>query len=355
MPIDPACQPIANAIATLESNRDAIRAGLPALTPLDRWKAMAQIGDIGRQIADLRVQLDTCQRQHAAAYSAEVVIFDTTGAPLASRRASLWQVDGPSATLLEEGPLSGTSLSFTTLPPAGPVGVTIAEIGTAGVQGVDFRSGPLDELPRKSAGDPSGRIEIVIGPVLSFDAGEIQGWLSDLVLPQRTSTALNTPLASGTVDIVWATVGITLVPGSIRFSASGTLTVDGTLFGTQSAPFSLELPLRFGLPQTPGPNTGCNVVMAVSPGPSLIVGGQLGAIVNPIARFFFDFCGGAALTLMRERLNDVLLESTAALFGLDDPSRLPIISLRRFDITATAATIQPTLGGFGEVLSTFLP
>jgi hypothetical protein len=32
-----------------------------------------------------------------------------------------------------------------------------------------------------------------------------------------------------------------------------------------------------------------------------------------------------------------------------------VISLRRFEITPTAVTIQPTLGAFGDVLSTFKP
>src|SRR5215217_5143504 len=107
MAVDPACQPIANAIAALEVNRDAIRAGLPGSPPLNLWQALAAIGDLERQIADQQIQLDACQRQHAAAYEAQVVIFDTTGAPPASRKASLWRIDAGDATLLEESALSG--------------------------------------------------------------------------------------------------------------------------------------------------------------------------------------------------------------------------------------------------------
>jgi hypothetical protein len=353
MPIDPACQPIADTIATLESDRDTIRAGLATLRPLDRWKALVQIGDLSRQIADQQVQLDNCQRQHAASYSADVVIFDTTGGPLASRQASLWQIEGTSATLMEQKPLSNAGLSFTTPPPTGPVGITIAETGNPAVQGVDFRSAPLEELPRKSASDPSGRIEIVLGPVLTFGVEEVEGWLSALVLPAHTSSPLNNPLFSGSVDIAWATVGVTLAAGRIQLSASGTVTITGSLIGTQSAPFSIDVPLRFGLPLTPGVDVGCNVRMAGTP--NLTVGGQLGAIVNPLAPLFFDFVGGAALNVLRERVNEVLPRATAALFGLDDLSKVPRLSLRRFEITPTAVTIQPTLGGFGDVLSTFIP
>lgn len=353
MPIDPACQPIANNIATLQTTRDSIQAGLPAMPPLDRWKGLAQMGDLSRQIAEQQIQLDTCQRQHAASYEAEVVVFDTTGGPATTRQASLWHLDPAGATVLEQATLSGTGLAFTP-PSVSPVGITIQQTSPS-VRGVDFRSGPLEELPRMSPSDPAGRIEIVVGPVLTFTQDEIEGWLAALSLPQHTSTPLNTPLFSASVDIVWSGVGMRLATGTMRFTASGTVTVAGPLFGTQSAPFSIELPFRFGLPVTPGTGIGCDVLMAGNPNPSLTVGGQLGAIINPIAPLFFDFCGGMALDVLRGALDDVLGESIARLFGLTDLSRVPVVSLRHFDITTSAVTIQPTLGAFGHVLSTYLP
>ncbi|HEU4355675.1 MAG TPA: hypothetical protein VFT27_08815 [Actinomycetota bacterium] len=353
MPIDPACQPIADSIATLQATRDSIQAGLPPMAPLDRWKGLAQMGDLSRQIAELQIQLDSCQRQHAASYEAEVVIFDISGGPPTTRQASLWHLDPAGASVLEQTTLSGAGLSFTP-PSVGPVGITIQQTNPS-VRGLDFRSGPLEELPRKSTSDPAGRVEIVLGPVLTFTSDQIEGWLSALSLPQHTSTPLNTPLFSASADIVWSAVGMRLATGTMRFTASGTVTVTGPLVGTQSAPFSLELPIRFGLPVTPGSGIGCEVLMAANPNPSLTVGGQLGAIVNPIAPFFFDFCGGAALGALRSELNDVLEESIARLFGLADLTRVPVVSLRHFDITPSAVTIQPALGAFGDLLSTYLP
>ncbi|HEU4355081.1 MAG TPA: hypothetical protein VFT27_05780, partial [Actinomycetota bacterium] len=199
------------------------------------------------------------------------------------------------------------------------------------------------------------RIEIVLGPVLTFTADQIEGWLSALSLPQHTSTPLNTPLFSASADIVWSGVGMRLATGTMRFTATGTVTVTGPLVGTQSAPFSLELPIRFGLPVTPGTGIGCDVLLAANPNPSLTVGGQLGAIINPIAPFFFDFCGGMALDVIRGTLDDVLGESIARLFGLTDLSKVPVISLRHFDITTSTVTIQPALGAFGDLLSTYVP
>ena len=353
MPIDPACQPIADGIAALQATRDSIQAGLSSMPPLDRWKGFAQIGDLSRQITEQSILLDKCQRQHAASYEAEVVIFDTTGGPPTTRQAFLWHLDAAGAAVLEQSPLSSAGLSFT--PPAvGPIGLTIQQTNPP-VRGVDFRSGPLEKLPRKSASDPSGHIEIVVGPALTFTVDEIEGWLSALSLPQHTSTPLNTPMFTASVDVVWSAVGMRLASGTIRFLASGTVTVAGPLLGSQSAPFAIELPFRFGLPVTPGPGIGCDVLMAANPNPSLTVGGQLGALVNPIAPFFFDFCGGMALNVLRGEIDDVLRESTARLFGLADLSKVPVVSLRHFDISPSAVTIQPTLGAFGDALSTYLP
>jgi hypothetical protein len=351
--IHPACLPFANTIASLETTRDTVRSGLPGLGPLDRWKALAQIGDLTRQIEDARVQLDDCQRLHAVSYEAEVVILDTTSSPPATREASLWQLDGPTPVLLEKAPLSATGLGFITPSPEGPLGITIAETGNPAVQGLDFRSGPLEELPRKSPGDPAGRVEIVIGPTLTFDLDELRGWLGTVPLPSHTTSSISSGPFSGEVDITVANLGVTLAAGKIRLSAAGTAAVTGPLLGSQVAPFNIDVPLRLGLPLAPGGDYGCNIQLAGTP--SLTVGGQLGTVLNPMAQFFFDFTGGLALSVFRDRINEALPPAIALIFGLEDLERVPVISLRRFEITPAAVTIQPTLGAFGDVLSTYQP
>jgi hypothetical protein len=353
MTVHPACLPIANAIASLETQRDTVRSGLPGLGPLDRWKALAQIGDLTRKIAVAQVQLDDCQSLHAVSYEAEVVILDTTSSPPAVREASLWQLDGPSPVLLEKAALSATGLAFITPSPEGPLGITIAETGNAAVQGLDFRSGSLEELPRKSPGDPGGRVEIVIGPTLTFDLEELRGWVGTVPLPSHTTTPITAGPFAGQVDITVASLGVTLAAGKIRLSAGGTAAISGPLLGSQVAPFSIEVPLRLGLPLAPGSDYGCNVQLAGTP--SLTVGGQLGTVLNPMAQFFFDFVGGLALSVFRDRINEALPRAIALIFGLEDLERVPVISLRRFEIAPTFVMIQPTLGGFGDVLSTFNP
>jgi hypothetical protein len=353
MTVHPACIPIATTIASLETQRGVVRSSLPGLGPLDTWKALAQIGDLTRQIADAQVQLDDCQRLHAVLYEAEVVIFDTTGGPPATREASLWQLDGSSPILLEKAPVTAAGLAFVTASPEGALGITIAETGNPAVQGVDFRSGHLEELPRKSPGDPSGRLEIVVGPTLTFDLDELRGWLGTVPLPSHTTTPITSGPFTGEVDITVATLGVALATNRIRLTAAGTAGVSGPLLGSQVAPFSIEVPLRLGLPLAPGGDYGCNVQLAGTP--SLTVGGQLGAVLNPMAQFFFDLAGGLVLPVLRDRINEALPPAIALIFGLDDTERVPVISLRRFEITPTAVTIQPTLGAFGDVLSTFKP
>jgi hypothetical protein len=147
MPVHPQCQPIANVIAGLETQRAAARAGLGGLSALARWQAFVLIGDLGRQILEQQALLDACQRQHQASYEADVVVLDTTNAPPASRTARLWSMDG-APTELESAALAGGVFGFATQATDAPVGITIEEVGNPAVQGVDFRSGVLDELPR---------------------------------------------------------------------------------------------------------------------------------------------------------------------------------------------------------------
>jgi hypothetical protein len=351
MPLNPQCQPIANAIAGLEAQRAAVQAGLAALTPIDRWKALAQIGDLRRQITDQQAQLDECQRLHQASYEADVLILDTSNAAPGSRTARLWSMDGV-PTELESAPLVGGAFQFATHPTGAPIGITIEETGNPAVQGVDFRSGALEELPRKAPNDPSGRVEIVVGPTLTFTAEELTAWLEKVAVPLHTSNDIPAPLV-GTVDVTVSNLSVDLFPGVIDIIALGTANVSGPLWGSQLAPFKLELPISLGLPRTPDAAYGCDVLIQGSP--SLTVSGPLGSVLTSLAQTFVDFVGGQSLPVFRESINRSLPSAVAAMYGLDVPPPLSVVSLRSFDVTANAVTIEPTIGAFGDVLSTFMP
>jgi hypothetical protein len=352
MTVNVNCLPIVAAITNLEAQRAAIEAGVAALPPLDRWKAMVEIGDKTRQIADAQSALDTCQRTNLENYEAEVVIFDTTNAPPGARIARLWSMDGDVPTELEEASLVGGVFEFKTPSSGGPIGMTLEEIGNPAVQGVDFRSGTLIELPRKAPEDPQGRIEIVIGPTLTFTAEELDGWLDTIVVPLQTSTDIPPPLG-GTVDIKVSGLSVILVPGAIDIVASGTANVSGPLWGSQLGTFTLELPISLGLPRTPDPDFGCDVLIHGTP--SLTVGGPLGSILTSLSQVFIDFIGPQSLPVFRKAINRALPSAVAAIYGLEKPPRTSFVSFRRFEVTPTGVTIEPTISAFGDVLSTFVP
>jgi hypothetical protein len=352
MPIHPACQPIATMIANLETQRDTVRATLSALAPLDRWKALATIGDLSRQIVDQQRQLDECQRQNASAYEAEVVVLDTSAGPAASRTAKLWQIDGDAATVLETATVGPGGLSFTSQPDSNALGITIEETGNPAVQGVDFRSGLIAELPRKAPNDPSGRVEIVVGPPVTFTAADVEAWVAAVELPFQSSTPLSGPV-QGDVGITVTTLAVTLGAGALVVAASGTATVTGALWGAQRVPFAVNVPLSLSLPVTPDVARVCDVMLAGSP--TITVGGQLGAILTPLLPFFANLVGAQALPTLRKELNRVLPAAVAAAFGLARPPRGAVVSVRQFEITPAALTVTPALGAFGEALTTFQP
>ena len=159
MPIDPVCQPIATSLAELESQRDAARAALSGLAPAERWLAFAKIGELDRKLAEGQRQLDDCQRRQAARYDAELAVFDLSGGTSGARSATLWRMGDDEPAVLETTPISAGAFSFAAPPADATLGLTIQETGNPPVTGLDFRSGPLHELPRSAPSDPSARVE----------------------------------------------------------------------------------------------------------------------------------------------------------------------------------------------------
>jgi hypothetical protein len=129
--------------------------------------------------------------------------------------------------------------------------------------------------------------------------------------------------------------------------------VTGPLWGAQLAPFELEVRLRLGLPVTPDLGSACDIRIAGSP--SLSVAGPLGDIVTPFVPFFRDFVAAQALPQLRDGLNRAVPPAVAAAFGLDDLPPGAVASLRQLEITPMGITLAPTIGAFGDTLSTFKP
>lgn len=359
MPVAQECQPFATAIENLEADITSIRATLPGLSAADRWKALADIGTKQRSIAENQRNLDVCQRQHAqVAYQADVVVFDTTGAAPGSRIARLWDMGGDAPVVVQEVPVqpAGT-FTFTTHVTDAPVGLTIQQNGASPAPGVDFRAGPLPALPGIASTDPAaGRVELVLGPVLTITADDVVDWLSAVPLPQQISVPIPSLPVVGdghTAEITIASLDVSLRPDRIRIAGSGTARTSSPLLGALAAPFTLEVPITLGLPVAPGSEQVCDVILRGTP--NLTVDGPLGPILTTMMPFFLNFVATATLPQLRSALNAEVPRAIAGLFGLQDVPPSATASLRQFEITPTEITLSAALGAFGDTLSTYQP
>jgi hypothetical protein len=348
MPIDPTCQPIAASLAELESQRDAARATLNGLAPAARWQAFATIGDLDRKLAEGQRQLDECQRRQAARYDAELAVFDTSGGSPGSRSATLWRMGDGEPAVLGTAPIDAGAFSFAAPPADATLGLTIQETGNPAVTGLDFRSGPLHELPRTAPSDPSARVELVLTPIVALGEVDVARLLGALALPIRTSTPLAAPI--GSLDVEVSALAATLLAGEIHLRATGTATARG---GAVSAPFMLELPLAVALPVTP--DLDHTIELRSTGSPSLTASGALGALMTPLAPLVGGFVTDAALPGLRQAIDDAVPRAVAATFGLVELPPGSVVSLRRVEVAPGALTIAAALGAFGNVLSTFEP
>src|SRR5215472_7259645 len=163
MPNSPECQPIVDTISNLISQEKTARDELVALTGVNKWKKMQELGTLRQQIAEQQRLLADCEKQHAADLATKVVIIDLPGNSGPNRIARTWQLSSDGQTLKQTvtvqngvanllGILGGARQSFA---------ITIEETDHPTVNGPDFRSGPLPLPVSPNSPDPIERIEIV--------------------------------------------------------------------------------------------------------------------------------------------------------------------------------------------------
>jgi hypothetical protein len=272
-------------------------------------------------------------------------------------------MDGNAPTVVEEAALQGGAFSFTSQLGAAqdriPLGITVDETNNPSIAGLDFRSGPLSELPRAAPNDPAGRIEIVLGPTVRLSADDLADWLAAIPLPQTGSIPITGMYLAGadvaaSAEITLAQLDATLAAGRVHLAAAGTARVSGLpLMGSLSAPFSLDVPLALALPQTPDTDQVCDILTRGTP--QLDIGGPLGPILTAALPLLLNHVGGQALPRLRAALNEYLPFAIAAPFGLRALPAGAVPSVRRFEITPTEITLAATIGAFGDLLSTFQP
>lgn len=348
-------QDIANLLASLPND------------PLGRWNALAQIGEKRRQLAKKRLEILAWREQNSAGYEATLVVYDLSGASPPPRLVRLWRMDGASPVVLEDAHVSLApdpnapgvftgSLQLTNAREGVPVALTVQEDGAAAAAGLDLKTGQMEELPPLKASDPSGRIELVLGPVLTLTVDDVQDWLRSVPLPLQTSVPIPTlPMfgESAPAELTVTNLDVTLQQNRIRITGSGTARTSNALVGSLSAPYTLELPITLGLPLSPDAPQLCDVVVRGTP--NLSVGGPLGPILSAILPFIVNFLATATLPHLRTVLDRELPLAVASVFGLDGPLEGTTPSLREFSITPTEITLSAALGAFGTVLSDYRP
>ena len=366
MPTDPVYQQLLTTAQGLEQEIVNLRASLPT-DPLDRWKVLTEIGDKKRELEKTRLEIIQWRDQNAAEYEAALVVYDTSAAAPAPRLVRLWRLDGVAPAVVEEqrvpltadpnhpGKSSGT-LKLNSVLTGVPIALTIQPDAAEAADGLDLNTGKLGELPRLKASDPSGQIELVLGPVLTLTADDLKDWLRSVPLPLHTSVpipALPVVGESAPAELTVTSLDATLHQDRIRIVGSGTARTSNSLVGSLVAPYTLEVPITLGLPLSPDAEQLCDVVVRGTP--NLDVGGPLGPILSAILPFIVNFIATATLPYLRDVLDRELPGAIASMFGLDSPPEHATVSLRQVRITPAEITISAALGAFGTVLSTYTP
>ena len=345
-PVPQACQPIADDVASLESQEQQLRAQLATLTGAAAWAALAQLGQVRQQLVRRRADLDACVRDNSAALMATLVVIDVGPAsPTQTRVATLWEITPTGATRRENAAVNADSFSFVGPLPA-TFGVTVPTGGEAMILGPDFRTGQLTTaaLPAPDA----VRAEVVLGPLVRLEP-------SDLARLASTFTPTTSHIESGPVeaDLSTTSVSAELMHGAVVVRATGQVDVR-TVFGLgDRGAFAASATLRLVPSSAPGSTDLVDLlkvsdVLVQLPG----LAGQLVDQVLPLIRNFLE---DLLSTQLRNLLRTELPAAVSRSFLLAGLPPDVVLSIRRLSIEPSALEFQPTLSALGTALSTFTP
>ena len=262
MPNSPECQPIDDAISNLSTQEQNARNALPALTGIDKWKKMQELGTLRQQIAEQQALLADCEKQHAADLATKVVITDLPGNSGPNRIARTWQLTSDGQVVKQTvtvqdgvanllGILGGARQSF---------GITIEETDHPTVNGPDFRSGPLPVAVSPNSPDPVARIEIVILDPILITADAITQAAPALPI------SLSFPAAPvGTLTFSITDLRMVVGSGTVSLFASGTASGAPFPFPTTS-PFTLSNTLHIAPAFSMAPSTVVEALAGTVPG-----------------------------------------------------------------------------------------
>jgi len=340
MPNAQECQPIADAISALQKQEQAQLAKIADLAGADKWSAMQNLGVIRQQISQQRAALDKCNQQHAADLNISVDVTDVPGATGTNRVARLWKLASSQQTVQQTATIQKASVTFPGVlgPARQSFGVTIEGTDDPGVNGPDFRSGPLPPAPTPPADDSVGQVEIVVLSPFDITAE----------LLAQAAPPLPIQSSAGGISFSVTTLQFTVANGAIGLAATG----NASGLGVNST-FSFQSTAQIAPSYSMSPSK----ILEISPStsPKLSMTGLAGSIMQAFASTISNVLDTAVFQQLGLILNNFITKQVASSLGLSILPSGSVLSIRRLQGGANGLSVAPVLGAFGTVLSDFQP
>jgi hypothetical protein len=384
-PVPAPCSALADQVAALEAEERSLRAAL-ANSGFAAWAALGRLSRLQDDLENkFRPALRDCIEFADRLFPGELLVMDATGvdptAATGDRMIQLWEVTSSGATVSGRHPValvSGTWFPIQrpedgSMPLPQQFGITVLSTDAAGLLAAaldatadvpcDFRSAPISSTAVPSGGPL--RVEVVLGPQLRFTADQVTAWVIEAFTPHSQ------PLSAGGVDAVISTTGASasLINGGIRGTVTGSVSFPGNpLLGALTVPFSIGVGASVRVPVSvarggPPPNVSIpplGQIVEVAPlgPPEIHLTGDLGPL-GPLATFVSNalatFVTDLMMTQLRQIMQRELPQAVAHALALPALPAGVTLTIRQLSITPWEISFQPTLGGFGTVLSTFTP
>jgi hypothetical protein len=340
MPNAPECQPIADAISGLQKQEQAQLAKIAGLAGADKWSAMQALGAIRQQISQQQASLDQCNQQHAADLTINVDVTDVPGTTGPNRIARVWKLASGQQTVQQTATIQKGSVTFPGLlgPSRQSFGVTIEGTDDPGVNGPDFRSGPLPPAPSSPADDTIGEVEIVVLSPFDITPG----------LLAQAAPPLPIQSSSGGISFSVTTLQFTVTNGAIGLAVGGNASGMGA-----NSTFTFQSTVQIAPSYSMSPSK----ILEISPSttPKLSMPGFVGSILQALAPMISNVVDTAALQQLGLILNNFIANQVASSLGLSALPSGSVLSIRQLQADANGLSLTPVLGAFGTVLSDFQP
>jgi hypothetical protein len=339
-------------MAALVAQEQARLAALAALDGVAKWQAMLDLGTIRQQIAEQQKLLAECEKQHAEDITAEVVVFDLPANSGPNRIARTWQLTPTGQAVKQTTTVADGKASFPTILRSSlqSFGITIEQTDQTGVNGPDFRSGPLPSTVQENVPDPLSRIEIVILEPIVL-TGDL---LSQA--PQPLPITLSLPGGTiGDVSISVTSLQVQTQNGEILLTATGTASTQAKwpLVSPVNSPFTFSQRLHI----SPSFGMAPSVILEATAGtsPLLVIPGLVGSIVQFLTPLLASNLLDRTVQPLALLLNQVLMNRVTSSLGIAALPSGAMLSIRQLTADGDSLTVTPVLGCFGTVLSTFQP